>query len=104
MSPAVYPLAGAGLTVASSIAFGTILLRGLGIRFHRVEQQAFAFITGSAALSMVVLALSAIHLARKGVRTDRVTDEIVAADPADCHGAPYFFSVEKVPNDPFEES
>jgi hypothetical protein len=67
MSPAVYPLAGAGLTVASSIAFGTILLRGLGIRFHRVEQQAFAFITGSAALSMVVLALSAIHLARKGV-------------------------------------
>ena len=67
MSPAIYPLAGAGLTVASSIAFGTILLRGLGVRFHRVEQQAFAFVAGSACLSMVILALSAIHMARKGV-------------------------------------
>ena len=40
------------------------------------------------------------YLNRKGVKTERVTPQIVAADPADCHGAPYFFSVEDIPGDP----
>ncbi|MFG1924539.1 VOC family protein [Cryptosporangium sp. NPDC048952] len=41
-------------------------------------------------------------LAKKNIRTSRPTPTTVAADPADTWGAPYFFTTESVPNDPFE--
>jgi hypothetical protein len=41
-------------------------------------------------------------LNRKGVKTSRLRPGLLAADPADTFGAPYFFTPETVPNDPFE--
>ncbi|GAA1261903.1 hypothetical protein GCM10009677_11880 [Sphaerisporangium rubeum] len=41
-------------------------------------------------------------LARKGVRTTRVRPTMLAADPEDCFGAPYFFTTESIDNDPYE--
>jgi catechol 2,3-dioxygenase-like lactoylglutathione lyase family enzyme len=38
----------------------------------------------------------------KGVRTRRLRSGLLAADPADTFGAPYFFTTESVPGDPFE--
>lgn len=42
-------------------------------------------------------------LNQKAIRTTRPTTTTVAADPADTWGAPYFFTTETVPNDPFED-
>ncbi len=67
MPQAFYILFGAVFTVATSLAAGTLLLRGLGLRFYRTEERLLAFVTGSACLSAAVFALTAIHLARKGV-------------------------------------
>ena len=41
-------------------------------------------------------------LTRKGVRSRRIRPTLLAAEPQDCFGAPYFFTTEDVPNDPFE--
>lgn len=41
-------------------------------------------------------------LAKHAVRTDRLRDDLLAASPEDCHGAPYFFTTANVPGDPFE--
>jgi len=40
-------------------------------------------------------------LTKKGVGAKRLTSELLAADPADTFGAPYFFSTATIPNDPF---
>jgi hypothetical protein len=40
-------------------------------------------------------------LAKKGVKTERLRPDLLAADPADCFGAPYFFTTADVPGDPF---
>jgi catechol 2,3-dioxygenase-like lactoylglutathione lyase family enzyme len=40
-------------------------------------------------------------LAKKNVRTSRPGPDLVAADPVDTFGAPYFFSTAGIPNDPF---
>jgi hypothetical protein len=40
-------------------------------------------------------------LAKKGVGTTRLSDELVAANPDDTFNAPYFFSTKSIPNDPF---
>jgi hypothetical protein len=37
----------------------------------------------------------------KSIRTSRPRDGMLAADPADCFGVPYFFSTDSIPNDPF---
>jgi hypothetical protein len=42
-------------------------------------------------------------LARNSVKTTRPRPGLLVADPEDCHGAPYFFTNEDIPNDPFEE-
>lgn len=60
-------LFGAAFTIAVAIAGGRVLLRGLGLRFHREEQWFFAFVTGSACLSLVVFALAMIGIARASV-------------------------------------
>ena len=42
-------------------------------------------------------------LGKKNIRTSRPTPTTLAADPADTWGAPYFFTTEPVPGDPFED-
>jgi hypothetical protein len=42
-------------------------------------------------------------LARNGIGTTRPRPGLLAADPAGTFGAPYFFTTEGTPNDPFEE-
>ncbi len=41
-------------------------------------------------------------LAKKNIRTSRLRPDLVAADPEDCFGAPYFFTTEVIPGDPFD--
>ncbi|MGW0590583.1 hypothetical protein [Streptosporangium sp. NPDC002607] len=41
-------------------------------------------------------------LNRKGIRTNRIRPTMLAANPEDCYGAPYFFTTETIENDPFE--
>jgi hypothetical protein len=67
MSQALHTLFGAAFTVAVSIALGTLLLRGLRVTFHRLEAALFAFVAGSACLSLATFLLCVIHQARKGV-------------------------------------
>jgi hypothetical protein len=45
---------------------------------------------------------AATWLAKKEIRTERLRDDLLAANPDDCHGAPYFFTTANVPGDPFE--
>lgn len=40
-------------------------------------------------------------LQKKGIRTEMLSSQRLAADPEDCHGAPYFFTTEEIPGDPF---
>ncbi|MEV4102704.1 hypothetical protein AB0J42_20815 [Nonomuraea sp. NPDC049649] len=41
-------------------------------------------------------------LNRKNIRTRRIRPTLLAAEPEDCFGAPYFFTTEAIPNDPFD--
>jgi catechol 2,3-dioxygenase-like lactoylglutathione lyase family enzyme len=40
-------------------------------------------------------------LEKKNIRTSRPNPTVVAADPEDTYGAPYFFTTDEIPNDPF---
>jgi hypothetical protein len=42
-------------------------------------------------------------LQKKSIRSSRPRDGMLAADPADCYGAPYFFTTDSIPADPFSE-
>jgi len=42
-------------------------------------------------------------LSKKGVRAELAGPGRLAANVEDCHGAPYFFSTEPIPNDPFQK-
>lgn len=59
-------LAGAFLSGATSLCFGLILFRRLGIQLERTESLCLAFATGSACFSEFLFVLSSIHLAREG--------------------------------------
>jgi hypothetical protein len=67
MPAAINILFGALFTVAVCTAAGRILLRWAGVSLHRVEENALAFVTGAAPLSLIVFLLAALHVARKGV-------------------------------------
>jgi hypothetical protein len=41
-------------------------------------------------------------LTQKGIGTSRPSSGVLAADPAGTFNAPYFFTTDPVPNDPFE--
>jgi hypothetical protein len=41
-------------------------------------------------------------LTKKNIRTSRPGPELLAADPADTFGAPYFFTTATIPNDPYD--
>lgn len=60
-------LFGASLTVATSWALGTILLRRLSLALYRFEDRLFAFLVGSACLSTVMFVLASLKLVHKGV-------------------------------------
>lgn len=42
-------------------------------------------------------------LTTKNIRHERLLPQRVAADPADCFGAPYFFTTEDIPEDPLDD-
>ena len=67
MLGALAVLFGAVFTVAVCTALGRLLLGGLRLRFHRQEEFLFAFVTGSACLSLIVFGLASVHLVHKGV-------------------------------------
>ncbi len=60
----VTALFGSGFTVAVSMALGFLLLGCLRLEFHRIEAALFAFVSGSACLSLVVFCLCLVHQAR----------------------------------------
>ncbi|MGE5489102.1 MAG: discoidin domain-containing protein [bacterium] len=66
MKPAA-ALFGAGFTSATAIAIGLLLLRALRIRLRRPEQWFFAFVAGSACLSLQVFLFAAVGLVRTPV-------------------------------------
>ncbi len=52
------------------MSLGWLLLRRLGLEFHRGEGALFAFVSGSAVLSLAVFGLCLVHEARLGVFLD----------------------------------
>ncbi len=56
-------LFGAAFTVAISIAMGSLLLRRLRVTLHRLEAVLFAFVGGSACLSLATFLLCLVHQA-----------------------------------------
>lgn len=67
MPKAVYILFGALLTAASSHCLGRLLLARLRVSLYRQEERLFSFLCGAACLHLVVFALAAAGVARKGV-------------------------------------
>lgn len=65
--PVVSALLGAAFTVGVCVALGSLLLRRLRLEFHRLESLLFAFVSGSACLSLGVFVLCVVHQARLGV-------------------------------------
>lgn len=67
MGEVLHILFGAAFTVAASIALGTILMRCLGLIWHRGEVALLGFVVGSGCLSFLISLLSLVHLARRGI-------------------------------------
>jgi len=67
MAQVIYIVFGALLTVAAALSCGAFLLARINATLYRHERIYFSFVTGSAILSMLVFALAATGLARKGV-------------------------------------
>jgi hypothetical protein len=65
--PVVSAICGAAFAVAVCSALGSLLLRRLGLEFQRMEGALFAFVSGSAVLSLAVFGLCLVHQARLGV-------------------------------------
>jgi hypothetical protein len=61
---AITAILGAAFTVAVSLALGSLLLRWLKLEFCRMEGALFAFVSGSACLSLAVFGLCVIQQAR----------------------------------------
>ena len=66
MPQAVYILFGWLLTTAASYCLGRLLLQRLPLSLHRQERHVFAFLFGSALLSLIVFTLCALGLIYKG--------------------------------------
>ena len=67
MHQVLYILFGAVLTALVSWCGGKLLLRRLSVRLFRQEEDVFAFLLGSACLSLTVFLLSVLHLDYRGV-------------------------------------
>ncbi len=62
--PVVSAICGAAFTVGVCLAFGSLLLAWLRLEFYRLEATLFAFVSGSACVSLAVFALCVVHQAR----------------------------------------
>src|ERR1035438_8976815 len=62
--PVVSAICGAAFTVGVCLALGSLLLRRLRLGFHRLEAALFAFVSGSACVSLATFVLCLIHQAR----------------------------------------
>jgi hypothetical protein len=60
----VSAIVGAVFTVAVCVASGSLLLRWLQLHFYRLEAALFAFVSGSACISLAVFVLCLVHQAR----------------------------------------
>ena len=69
-----YILFGAVFTVAVSMAAGSLLLDRRKLPLYREEHRLFAFVTGSACLSLIIFALCAAHLVTDAVGCGHVSD------------------------------
>jgi len=67
MREVFYILFGAVFTGSASFALGSLLLRRIGISFHRFESALFTFVAGSGVLSLLVTLLCLVRMAQKGV-------------------------------------
>ena len=67
LMPVVSAICGAAFTVGVWLALGSLLLRRLGLEFHRLEAPLFAFVSGSACLSLATFVLCVVHQARLAV-------------------------------------
>jgi len=67
MKQLIYIVFGWIFTVAVSWCSGKLLLRGLSLRLDKQEENALAFVLGSACVSTVVFFLAAFHLIYKGL-------------------------------------
>jgi hypothetical protein len=65
--PVVSAICGAAFTVGVCLALGSLLLRRLRLDFHRLEATLFAFVSGSACLSLATFVLCLVHQARLAV-------------------------------------
>lgn len=65
--PVVSAIFGAAFTVGVCLALGSLLLGRLRLGFHRLEAALFAFVTGSACLSLATFVLCLVHQARLAV-------------------------------------
>lgn len=54
-------------------------------------------------MKVVDLDRAEAHLNAKGVRTTRPAAEMLVADPADTHGAPWAFTTRTIPDDPLDD-
>jgi hypothetical protein len=67
MREVTHILFGAVFTVGICVALGLILMRRLGLVWHRMEAALLAFIAGSGCLSFLTALLCLVHQARRGV-------------------------------------
>jgi len=65
--PVVSAIGGALFTIGVCVALGSLLLRRLRLHFHRLEAALFAFVAGSACLSLATFVLCLIRQARLAV-------------------------------------
>ncbi len=66
MQQVLHVLFGAGFTVAVACAMGALLLHVLSVKLQKWETALFAFVSGSACLSLAVFLLCAVGQAKKG--------------------------------------
>jgi hypothetical protein len=67
VKPVIQVLFGAGLTVAASVALGSLLLVRLRRELRRTEYALFSFLCGSAVLSLLIFLLGTVHLVSHGL-------------------------------------
>ncbi len=65
--PVLSALGGAAFTIAVCLAAGILLLRSLRLDFYRQEFPLFAFVGGSACVSLAIMLLCVVHQARLAV-------------------------------------
>ncbi len=79
MKPVFYALFGALFTAGLSLTLGRLLLARVRLHLFRAEEWLFAYLLGSASLSLTVFALAALQVFHKGVLLALAAAAVVAA-------------------------